>query len=176
MGKIDPETGELTGELEPLEREQFRAEQAEIDLQLANEDLARQRRIIASLKAQLGKQKAEAPEGKSAELIARYYSKRMTKTKGWKFGEKRKDCVIARLREGFTPEYMCRAIDGLAIGASQNQDTGVKYDDLEFQARNEVHLERFHEVAERNDAPTLITPAWLRCLAGLDFLPSELSL
>lgn len=36
------------------------------------------------------------------------------------------------------------------------------YNDLELVCRDEVKLERFHEIAERIGAPTLVGPAWLK--------------
>ena len=101
-----------------------------------------------------------------ATAISLYYIERLKKGKGWKFGEKRRKAVVARIKEGYEPEFICRAIDGIAIGANQNRDTGVRYDDLELVCRDEVYLDRFHELAERNNAPTLLTPERSRELRG----------
>lgn len=42
----------------------------------------------------------------------------------------------------------------------------TRYDDLELICRDETKLERFHELAERVNAPTLVGPAWLSEFEG----------
>lgn len=164
---IDPLTGEVPeGPATPLEREKMRAEVAESDLHTAVGTIIKLERSLAALKAQLSRQTSDSAEGRMATAIAGYYAERLKKSKGWKFGEKRRKAVVARLKEGYEPEFICRAIDGLAVGANQNRDTGVRYDDLELVCRDEVNLDRFHELAERNNAPTLLSPEWSRQLRG----------
>jgi hypothetical protein len=168
---IDPLTGEVPEAPQtPLDREKMRAEVAESDLHTAVGTIIKLERSLAALKAQIARSTTDSAEGRMATAISRYYVERLKKGKGWKFGEKRRKAVIARLKEGYEPEFICRAIDGIAIGANQNRDTGVRYDDLELVCRDEVYLDRFHELAERNNAPTLLTPERSRELRGEDRL------
>src|SRR5690606_31469331 len=107
------------------------------------------------------RQRDESPEGRVAKALFRYWCARLGKDpKRSKFGEKRKKVVVARLRDGYDPSYIARAIDGLAVGAYTNPETGVRYDDLELVCRHEVNLERFHRIAEAVNAPTLVNEAW----------------
>jgi hypothetical protein len=61
-------------------------------------------------------------------------------------GDTRWQKVGARLREGYTPEQIRKAIDGAAVGAYVN-DAGKRFDDLELICRNKVKLEDFIERA-----------------------------
>jgi hypothetical protein len=172
---IDALTGEIPIDAEalsPVERERARADVAESDLVLAEDEIRTLRRSLAALKAKLNRETEETPAGKLSRLVARYYVQRMGKTAAWKFGDKRQKAVISRLKEDFAPLYICRAIDGLAIGFNTNVETGVKYDDLELCCRDEVNLERFHQVAIVNDAPTIISPEWEKLLNFEDSLTS----
>lgn len=164
---INTLTGEVPeGPKDPIERERMRADVAESDLELAEAEIRTLRRSLAAKTAELARQTTDTSEGRMATAIAGYYAERLKKSNSWKFGEKRRKAVVSRLKEGYEPEFICRAIDGIAIGANQNRDTGVRYDDLELVCRDEVYLDRFHELAERNSAPTLLSPDWTRQLRG----------
>lgn len=146
--------------------------QAEGDLQAAERELRKSRREVNRLKGELQRQRTEGPLGYQAKALFRYWVARCEKnSKRTVFGEKRLEKVTARLRE-HDVQYVARAIDGLAIGAYVS-DQGAKYDDLELVCRDEVHLERFHDLAERRDAPTLMGPAWLKEFEGVDLVPEE---
>lgn len=166
---IDTLTGEIPGD-EPapslLERAQMRADVAEGDLRLAEDEIRTLRRSLGALKAELNRRTQESPHGKMARLVADYYAQRLKRNKSWKFGEKRQKAVLARLKEEYEPLYICRAIDGLAAGAHTDRDSGVRYDDLELVCRNEVNLERFHQLAEKNTVDTLLTGEWRAALTG----------
>lgn len=63
-----------------------------------------------------------------------------------KFGPERRAKVLARLREGYTPEQIRQAIDGAARAAFVN-DQGKRFDDLELICRNGSKLEDFMDRA-----------------------------
>lgn len=167
---IDPINGEIpmNSPVDPLTREKMRVEVLEQDRLGLVEELMKARRSEAALRSMLAKQGELHPQMGTARLIARYYVHRLGKTKAWKFGEKRQKAVLARLKEGYEPVFICRAIDGLAIGYNTNRDTGVIYDDLELVCRDEVNLDRFHQLAERNKAPSLISNEWEKKFGGIN--------
>lgn len=170
---IDTLTGEIPDgpEPTPLERERMRADVAESDLQIAMQEIIRLNRSLAAHKAEVGRRTQATPHGKMATLISRYYVLRLGKDeKRWKFGEKREKATLARLKEEYEPLFICRAIDGLAVGAHVDRDSGVRYDDLELVCRNEVNLERFHQLAEKNNADTLLNDEWRAALTGTTHL------
>ena len=182
--KFDPDTGEFIddGDGDGDDRDYCnrcathvaRAEALEADIVSAERDLRKARRAIRALEAELKKQREDSPEGRVARALFKYWCARLDKNpKRSKFGEKRQKVVIARLKDGYLPSYIARAIDGLAVGAYTNPDTGLRYDDLELVCRNEVNLERFHRTAEAMDAPTLVGDAWVREFEGADPGESE---
>lgn len=139
--------------------------QAEEDLRGAERELRRVRREVTGLRSELNKRRSDSPEAYKAKALFRYWVARCDKNaKRTVFGEKRIKAVMARLGDHDT-EYIARAIDGLAVGAFINEQ-GVKYDELELCCRDEVHLERFYEMAERFQAPTLMGPVWLKEFEG----------
>ena len=156
-----------------LDRYRMQVEVLEGDVRNGLEALVKEQRVSASLKAQLTKERAEHPQAGTAKLIAKYYTETFEKTKAWKFGDARQKVVIARLKEEWSPVYICRAIDGFKIGFTVNRDNGTRYDDLEFVCRNEIHLERFHHVAEVNDAPTRMTREFVERLLGKNHLTAD---
>lgn len=177
---FDPETGEVKGggddSLRPVpEIAQLEARIAmlERDIQLLSQEHINDLRIIASQRTELSRRLTEDDYGKIAKAVARYYAERLKKSKGWKFGPKRMKVVLERLKEGYEGEFIARAIDGLAVGHYTNPETGVKYDDLELVCRDETKLERFHQIAEANGAPTLISDEYLLLLKGQKPEPPE---
>lgn len=161
----DPETSEFVAaedgschNCELLEARLASATMAMNDLQ---SELIRVLRREKLLEAKLKRQQTESSEGKAARALFRYWVERLGKNrKTCKFGDKRRDAVVARLRDGYTPAYIARAIDGLAEYSYTNAK-GVTFDDLELVCRNEVKLERYYRQAEANDAPTLLSEMWL---------------
>lgn len=59
-----------------------------------------------------------------------------------KFTSERRQKLAARLREGYDPDDIRRAIDGAAVGAFVD-DKGKRFDDLELICRNGSKLESF---------------------------------
>lgn len=138
--------------------------EAESDLRAAERELRRVRREVSGLRAELSRQRNDSPEAYRAKALFRYWVARCEKSSRNVFGEKRMKVVLARLKE-HDAQYIARAIDGAAVGAFVG-DNGAKYDDLELICRDEVHLERFHDLAERCNAPTLVGPAWIKEFDG----------
>lgn len=167
VSDIDPLTGEVPeGPADPLARERMLVQVLESDLQLAEVEIRTLRRTIAAKDAELNRRLTEGTHGKVSKVIALYYAQRLKKTKSWRFGPKRQKVVIERLKEEFDGLYIARAIDGIAIGAYSNPANGVVYNDLELVCRNEVNLERFHQIAEANEAMTMIDAEWESLLKG----------
>jgi hypothetical protein len=161
LGSIDPLTGEVEeAPADPLEREQMRVTVLEEDLRLAEDEIRKLRRREAALQGELNRRIEKSSEGQAADLIARYYVERLKKGKTWVFGEKRRKAVVSRLKEGYDPRRICRAIDWIAEGAYVNPDTGQRYDDLELICRNEVNLDKYHDLAERNKTPSHFDAIW----------------
>ncbi len=165
---FNPTTGEVTGEPNPRDcprcrEEHARAETIKVDLEFAENALRKERRIVSALQTQLRKLTEESPEGRVAKALFRYWLLRCEKNaKRTKFGEARVKKVIARLHDNYEPSFVARAIDGAAVYAYINPDTGLKYDDLTTICRDESNLERFHTLAETMNVPTLLGPAWLK--------------
>ncbi len=133
---------------------------AERDYRLLDNELRNERREVARLKTELKKQRTAHVDMHAAKAIFRYWVARLGKReKVAVFGEKRQKAVLARLTQ-YDAEYIARAIDGLAVGHYVSPD-GKHYDDIELCCRDEVNLERFHEIAELRNAATMIGPAWL---------------
>lgn len=67
-----------------------------------------------------------------------------------KFKGKRKRVVEARLKDGYTPEQLCAAVDGCRLTPFNmgTNDRGQRYDDLELICRDVAHVERFIQHAQ----------------------------
>lgn len=169
MSGLDVMTGEIThvpvSIQEQLER---RVAILENDKRMLVEDLLGKDRTIAGLRAQLARQTAESPHQQAMKGIAEYYRARLHKTKAWKFGEKRQKAVLARLNEGTDPAKICRGVDWLAEHAYVSPDNGQRYDDLELACRNEVNVDRYADLAQRNNVPTLLDEEWFERLGAKD--------
>lgn len=132
---------------------------AEADLQRVERDLRDARREISTLKTKLYNRERQAPQNRAAEALFKYWVAQLDKDpKRTVFGDKRRKAVAARLAE-HDPEYIARAIDGLAVSVFTSPQ-GKRFDDLELVCRDETKLEGFYETAERVDAPSLVGPAW----------------
>lgn len=160
---VDPSTGEILtqreGECSHCAEEIQERLRIQVDLDIATGKLQDAWRQIAALKTEIANQQLEAPNIKAAKAIFRYWVARLKKNpKTTKFGEKRRKVVLNMLKD-YEPQYICRAIDGLAVSQWHVANGKV---DLELVCRDEVHLERFYEDAERVSAPTFWGPAWER--------------
>jgi hypothetical protein len=167
---FNAETGEVTDDGCPRCAQAVQEQiQAEADLRAAERELRRVRREVSGLRAELSRQRNNSPEAYRAKALFRYWVTRCGKSERNVFGEKRMKAVIARLKE-YDAQYIARAIDGLAVSEWHRLNS---QDDLELVCRDEVHLERFHEIAERRNAPTLVGPAWIKEFDGIDLEPVQ---
>jgi uncharacterized phage protein (TIGR02220 family) len=74
-----------------------------------------------------------------------YWIKRLGKTDQTRFSEKRRKKIHTRLKEGFTVEQLCRAIDAMASDEFYNPRSGKKYNDIELVCRSSDKVEKFLE-------------------------------
>lgn len=207
MTRIDPATGEVLEQGERCENctaALSQAAEAEMQLRGVERELTKQIRANTTLRNELAEQRMDTPDGKAAKALGRYWLVRLGKKGNAKVKEKRLKAIIARLRDGYEPSYIARAIDGAAEAATTNnaeaerlalirvmqeairrlpeRERGelrqlyrdamkniVRYDDLELICRDETKLERFHDLAERVNAPTLVGPAWVAEFEGAQF-------
>jgi hypothetical protein len=163
---VDSETGEVLTQREAecphCVHETQQRLIAEQDLGRAERKLRDAWREVERLKTEVAKREKGDADFGVAEAIFRYWVAQLEKNaKTTTFGEKRRKAVLARLHEGYTPQYICRAIDGLAMSV-YTAPGGKRFDDLELVCRDEVQVESRYELAERIKAPTLLGPAWLR--------------
>lgn len=145
---FDPETGELASRAGFSEEDGLREalEVVQGDLKAAEAALRSERRKVARLQEELKRQRREAPEAQLVQMVFDFWVRTCGKdTNRTKLGEKREKAVLARLRDGFTPEYVQDAIRGAAVACYVDPSSGLRYDDLELICRNEVNLERFYE-------------------------------
>ena len=77
--------------------------------------------------------------------IYNYWLQRMQKGRGTKYSLNRKKKVLARLKDGYSFEFILKAIDGCASSAFHMGDNehGTIYDDLELICRSGEKLEQF---------------------------------
>jgi hypothetical protein len=68
-------------------------------------------------------------------------------------GEKRSAVIAARLKDGYTVDQLCRAIDGAVVGAFEK--AGRRCDELELIMRNEVKVDDFIQRAMGSAAAAL---------------------
>lgn len=78
-----------------------------------------------------------------------------------KFGPDRRRVVRARLREGYTPADIRRAIDGCKASDFHSgvNEGGTEYNDLTLICRNGSKLERFRDIAKEHGAKPLAVNA-----------------
>lgn len=201
MTAVNPATGELVEEVTGATGEPVvpLSQYVELEQQLRAIELKLRASALneARLKAELERQRVESPEGRVAKALGKYWIAACKKRKTTKVKEKRLKAVLDRLRDGYDPEYIARAIDGAAVAANtasseterlalikvmqqairrvdeptakelrdvyrESMQNVTRYDDLELICRDETKLERFHDLAERVNAPSLMGPAWLR--------------
>jgi len=169
MSGLNAMTGEITQvAVTPLAQAEQRIALLEADKRMLVEDLLAKDRTIAGLRSQLASQVAENPHQQVMKAIARYYAARLKKTKAWKFGEKRQKALLARLNEDTDPVRICRGIDWVAEHAYVSPENGKRHDDLELVCRNEVNVEKYWELAEKNNVRTMLDADWLGQLGAPD--------
>ena len=87
--------------------------------------------------------------------VFEHWKARMRKGGKAKFKGKRRRAVEARLRDGYTVEELCEAVDGCAVTPHNLglNESGQRYDDLELICRNEAQVERFQQNARAPPKP-----------------------
>ena len=85
------------------------------------------------------------PVEADAQAVFTYYCKVMNKNGTYLFKDKRHASVVARLREGYTVDDLCRAVDGCRATPHNmgENDRGTEYNDLELICRNCMNVDRF---------------------------------
>lgn len=92
-----------------------------------------------------GKGTPRGEHAADAQELFEYWVFRMGKTAQAKFTAKRKQCTVARLKEGYDVQMLKRAIDGCA-GSEYHMgknDSGTVYDDLTLIFRSGDKVEQF---------------------------------
>jgi hypothetical protein len=121
---VDPTTGEVLDgegqrygdECPRCEAHARRSDGLAGDVEGLEREARNLRRKIKVLEAELKEQRQEAPESATVRTIfRRWVSVTGRNPKRVKLGEKREKAILARLREGYTPEDLMRAVDALAL-------------------------------------------------------------
>lgn len=99
---------------------------------------------------------ASSPKGDHSEGVLRIFDHwRQKLSPKAKLSPKRKRLILARLGDGYSPEDLCRAIDGCAVSPFHNGEnpTGTKYHELTLILRDAEHVDAFME-----KAPVIVAP------------------
>lgn len=88
---------------------------------------------------------------KSMSKVFDYWTLKFSKPPQTKFTNDRKAKVMARLKEGYSMEDICKAIDGCANSPHHmgKNDTGTVYNDLTLICRTGSKLEQFMAMADQ---------------------------
>jgi len=83
-----------------------------------------------------------------------YWVSKREKSKA-KLTAQRKRKIEGRLREGYTVEDLCKAIDGVAYSKHHRgeNDEGRVWDDLELICRDGSHVEMFRDMPRNRSSP-----------------------
>lgn len=82
--------------------------------------------------------------------VFEHWRRVMRKSASARYSDERREAVEDRLKDGFTPEQLCRAVDGCAASPwhmGQN-DRGKAFNDLELICRDTKRVEGFIEAAD----------------------------
>lgn len=96
-------------------------------------------------------QKTKAPPSPSGEVLSVFeYWQKVMGHNGAKLDVKRSKAIVARLKDGYTPEQLCRAVDGCKMSPyhqGQN-DTRTIHDDIELICRDGPKVDGFIKKSE----------------------------
>lgn len=169
--RVDPVTGELTEyrvECPACEEHLRERREAEAKLMAVQDEMTRLLRENKRLRAELAKETFEGPFSAPAKELGKYWIERSGRNpKRTKIAEKRLKLLENQLRLGHTPMYIARAIDGI-VEYGWVDDKGTKHDDLTTLCSDTSRVERYHDMAERMNAPTLINRHWLLVFGNED--------
>ncbi len=143
----------------------------------------RAREIVTELRAiadwiEGGTKPARAPTEEvttQVELeLFQYWVARFGKTRA-RFTAERRTAVRARLRDGYTPDDIRRAIDGCKASGFHNGENkeNAEYNDLVLICRNGSKLERFRQLAKESGAKPLAVNASEENDAQIERLAAE---
>jgi uncharacterized phage protein (TIGR02220 family) len=96
-----------------------------------------------------GASEAQSKQGEAIKLVFDYWA-RKTNRKRVVLDAKRKRIIQARLREGFTVDDLCKAVDGCTLSEFHQGENERKhvYDGIELIMRDAQHIEDFSEMAD----------------------------
>lgn len=98
------------------------------------------------------------PTGETAGVFA-YWQKVMNHPNG-KLDTKREKAIRARIKDGYTVDQLCRAIDGCKFSPHHmgQNETQTIYDDIELICRNGTNVDKFIGWADRGKVLPTSTP------------------
>lgn len=120
------------------------------DFENAETELRAKRRLIKSLERKLAEVNGLQKFAEEVDSIFDYW-RRATGHERARLGDKRRQAVTGRLRDGYSVADIKRAIDGAARDPFVKN--GKKFDDLELICRDEVKLEGFMARASTDVQP-----------------------
>jgi len=121
---------------------QRRLESMAVDLENLQVELHVKRRRISMLEREIQREREAAVSEPILDALFRYWHLICKRgNRAVKFGKKRREALVDRLREGFAPIQIADAINGAKEAAFEKN--GTRYDDLELICRDELHVERF---------------------------------
>lgn len=127
-----------------------------VDLENAETELRVYRRENGRLKTELEKARGQHIGQGDANRVFDHWCQRFGKRKGTKFGEARQRKVKARLREGFSADDLCKAVDGchrapfqlFSKHVAKPHPQATRRDGLDYICQDEASVERFVQIAE----------------------------
>lgn len=141
---------ECTHYKELAERRGSALEAAIADLENAEVALRSERRKTTTLKGEIAKLLDDLVAKEEVQAVFDYWRRALrADSKRCVLGPKRKEKIVARIKEGYGVEDLCKAIDGARIDAYTDAK-GKTHDDLELILRNEVYVERFIAAYDRH--------------------------
>ena len=135
---------------EHAERRRSAMEAALTDLENAEVSLRSERRTVTRLKGEIAKLQDDLVAKDEVQAVFDYWKKNLrADSKRVILGPKRKEKIVARLKEGYGVEDLLKAVDGAKLDAFEKD--GKRYDDLELILRDETKVERFMATAQRRE-------------------------
>ena len=108
--------------------------------------------------------------GQQVKIVFDHWKNRLNHTHA-QLGEKRKKAILDRLKEGYSPEQLCLAINGCALSAFHQgaNDKAQVYDAIELICRDAEHVDRFIKIATQGNPQ--LSPAGIKtAMAAQEFI------